>query len=342
MIGSIRRIVKSTCVLLLMYPGMSLAQGLSLSAVERLNELFLSSAEWLNHYNEISERAEQFSDAARFAAQADQGERPTQPDSRWKSLVSDYLRAAKAVAAEPLSTDFDETPFIVDWRDWRGCHTREHAIVVLQAYSQALGEAASRGQNDEEWYAELMKEATATRQAVDILQRFLEKHMSDFTDYINMDWLALENQVIPTLADYTGVLQAKQKALARVVPLIRTRKLNLDGNLKLLLGADCSLAGTWAGTIVMEDGVKHMTMEIRGDPGQYNITYSIDGRANKDFCLVALNTKERRLDFRASCKSPASSLRFSLVFAQSFTSLTGMETDDTDQFVNFPIAMQRQ
>jgi hypothetical protein len=153
------------------------------------------------------------------------------------------------------------------------------------------------------------------------------------------DFLALMNQVKPGLAGLIGVAQTRKDELGRALQKLRTRKANLDGNLNQLRSTDCNLAGTWAGSITMEDVNRPITLEMRGEPGHYDITYSIQGRPNNGICVLALNTRERRLDFRPSC---ASSLRFSLTFAGSFTALSGIETDEDDQAVRYPLSMQRR
>ena len=342
--------LRQACALLIAYGLLTANQttvayaDLSVDDIAALNELFLRSAEWADHYREFKEAGDQFFDAAHYAAQADQGVRPTPPDSRWEKLTSNYDSASKKMASEQLATDFDETPFIVSWTDWRGCHTREHAIEVLRQYSEALGNAAARGEDDLTRYADYHSEVIAIQTAVDTLQRILEKHISDFQLVIGfeMDWLALNNQVKPSLIELRDVIEKKQKQLSSAVKLVRTRKSNLDGNLAQLISNECSLAGNWSGTIAIEGENKPITTEISGDPGNYKITYSIDGRRNANFCLIAISANERRLDFRPSCSAPANSLRFSLSFAASFTSLTGIETDGQDADVRYPIAMTRR
>jgi hypothetical protein len=152
------------------------------------------------------------------------------------------------------------------------------------------------------------------------------------------DFLALMNQVKPGLADLINVTQKRKDDLDRALQKVRTRKYNLDGNLGQLRNTDCNLAGTWSGNITMEGVNQPMTLEIRGQPSHYDITYSIQGRRNNGICVLNLNAKERRLDFRPFC---ASSLRFSFTFAQSFTSLSGIETDDEDGDVRYPLFMRR-
>jgi hypothetical protein len=318
----------------------AMAQGLSLEAVARLNELFLTGAEWANHTRQIVGAATRFEEALRYAREAEAGQRPHDPTGRYGSLVGDYLSVAKAIQSETVATDFDEAPFTVSWKDYYGCHTRDGAVTTLRDYSEALGNAISRGEYDQKRYGDLMGETNRVRSAADQLQRILEK--SAFLNLFAMDWLAIENQVKPSLAVLFDAIDKKQKALAASVPRVRARKSNLDGNLHQLIGVECNLAGAWAGTITVEDQVIPMAMEIRGEPGSYKITYSLKGKWNNNPCVIVLNAGERRLDLRPSCNPPSNSLRISLSFAASYTSLTGIETDDEDSLVRFPIVMQRR
>jgi hypothetical protein len=92
----------------------------------------------------------------------------------------------------------------------------------------------------------------------------------------------------------------------------------------------------------MEGIDRPMILEIRGAPGSYQISYGIQDRVNKKPCIVTLNVNERRLVWRPSCSPPSNSYRFTVDFAASFTSLTGLETDELDPEIKYPITMQRQ
>jgi hypothetical protein len=317
-----------------------MAQGLSLDAISRLNELFLTGLEWADHTNQITEAATQFEEAMNYAREAEGGQRPHDPTGRYGDLVRNYLTVAKIIQAETVATDFDETPFAVSWKDFYSCHTRDGAVTALRNYSEALGNAVSRGEYDQKRYDDLRTEVNRISSAADQLQRILEK--SAFINLFEMDWLAIQNQVKPSLVVLIDAIDEKRKALAASIPRVRTSKSKLDSNLQELIGVECNLAGAWAGTIAIEDEVVPMAMEIRGQPGAYKITYGLKGKWNTNPCVVVLNAGERRLDLRPSCSPPSNSLRISLSFAGSYTSLTGLETDDIDGDVRYPIAMQRR
>jgi hypothetical protein len=313
------------------------AQSLSPDAVARLNELFLRSLEIGDAYNTVDTTAEHVSDAVRYAQQAEDKQTPINPNTDWKTIISNYTVAAKTIQSEKLVTDFDETPFTVSWMEFWACHTRDGAVSVLEQYSNAFGAAIERGLTADARYASLLNDFRTMDDGATKMMNLLAPFVNDFG--AANDFLALMNQVKPSLADLINVTQKRKDELERALQKVRTRKSNLDGNLSQLRSTDCNLAGTWSGSITMEGVNQPLTLEIRGQPSHYDITYSIQGRPNKDICVLALNAKEHRLDFRPFC---ASSLRFSLTFSGSFTSLTGIETDDDDSDVRYPLSMQRR
>jgi hypothetical protein len=322
---------------LLATPVSTYAQSLSPDAVARLNELFLRSLEIGNAYNTVDTTAKQVSDAVRYAQQAEEKQKPIDPNTDWKTIISNYTAATKTIKSEKLATDFDETPFSVSWMDFWACHTRDGAVSVLEQYSNAFGAAIDRGLGADARYASLLNDFRTMDDGATEMMNLLAPFVNDFG--AASDFLALMNQVKPGLADLIDITQKRKDELERALQRVRTRKSNLDGNLNQLRSTDCDLAGTWSGSITMEGVNQPMTLEMRGQPGHYDITYSIQGRPNKNICVLAQNTKERRLDFRPFC---ASSLRFSLTFAGSFTSLTGIESDDDDTDVRYPLSMQRR
>ena len=85
-----------------------LAQGLSPDAIARLNELFLQSLEIGNAYNTVDDTAEKVSDAVRYAQQAENNQRPINPNTDWKTIVSKYAAATRLIQSEQLATEFDE------------------------------------------------------------------------------------------------------------------------------------------------------------------------------------------------------------------------------------------
>ena len=229
------------------------------------------------------------------------------------------------------------TPFTVSWKDFWACHTRDGAVSILEQYSNAFGAAIDRGSAAESRYVSQLNDFRTMDEGATEMMNLLAPLVNDFG--AANDFLTLMNQVKPGLADLINVTQKRKDELDRALQKVRTRKGNLDGNLNQLRSTDCNLAGTWSGNITMDDVNRPMTLEIRGEPGHYDITYSIQGRPNMNICVLALDTKERRLEFRPFC---ASSLRFSLTFAGSFTSLSGIETDDIDAAVSYPLSMQRR
>src|ERR1700741_2018757 len=143
---------------LLATPVSTYAQSLSPDAVARLNELFLRSLEIGNAYNTVDTTAKQVSDAVRYAQQAEEKQKPIDPNTDWKTIISNYTAATKTIKSEKLATDFDETPFSVSWMDFWACHTRDGAVSVLEQYSNAFGAAIDRGLGADARYASLLND----------------------------------------------------------------------------------------------------------------------------------------------------------------------------------------
>ena len=305
-------------------------------AVSHLNNLFMRGAELLNAYREISGVASEFSDAVRFGQQLAAGENPADPGSRWSALAQSYQQASQHIESRPLETDFDERLFQWDWREYHGCHTRDDALVKMEGYSNAMAGALLAGENASNEQAFLLQELSRISLAVSELKKLLEIAPQVFN--VQMDWLALQNSVGPAVSELSRAVEVRQRILVGAIRKLSIAKENFDSNLNLLRTSPCSLAGAWAGEIVLEGEAISMSLEIRGDPGAYSVGYALASRANNEPFIEKIDSSARRIEFKPS---PTSSLRFILDIAASYTAMTGIEIDEVDPYVRYPILLKR-
>lgn len=333
--------VVASIILFFGYYSHAHAQTISPDAVARINELLLTSIEAGDAINEISDTANLVSDAVRYAQQAENHEKPLKADADWDKVISHYKAAAEVIRSEPLATAITDSDFQVTWKDFLGCHTRNSALSDLESFSKALGAAAERGNAAAAKYQKLTADLlTIIAGANKMIEVLVPLTISDPGATAHV--FKLLNGVLPAVSELLEISRKKQAEVDKSLPIVRMRKENLDGNISQLRATECSLAGSWAGTITVEGLTQPMTVDIRGEPGRYSVSYSIAGKPNSTPCILSINAKERRLDFRPSCSPPANSLRFSLNFSESFTSLAGRETDEGDAEASFPIVMQRK
>lgn len=320
------------------FPFGTSAQGLlSVDATARLNELFLRTAEVTNAINDVAGAAGEVSDAVRYAQQAENRERPLSPDDDWDKVVASYKAAAKKIQDEELATSFDETPFTISWKEFSACHTRDGALAVLDDYSSAFGRAVDRGTAAQARYDDLIEQSLTMNKGANKMIEILAPLPTEAGAVGHV--MQLLNNVLPAISELLNAARAKKKKLDPALEKVKSRKDNLDFNVDQLRKSECNLSGNWSGTIVMFDVSRQMTLELRGEPGSYTVGYGIEGKFNSKPCVAAVSAPEKRLDFLPHCNS---SLRFSLSFSDSYTSLSGVETDQDDPEIRFPIAMQKQ
>lgn len=310
--------------------------NLDAATVSHLNNLFMGGIELFTAHQEISSIASDFSNAVRFGQQLAAGEAPADPGSHWSALTRNYLQASQRIASNPLETEFNEKPFQWDWREYRGCHTRDGTLEKMAGYSSAMASALLAGEEASSRQALLLQELTQIGLAVSELKRLLEIAPQLFN--VQMDWLALQNSVGPAVSELSITINSRQKNLKNAISKLNIAKNNFDYNLKLLRDSPCSLAGAWAGEIVLEGETISMRLEIQGDPGAYSIGYALAGRANNKPLIETIDSTARRIEFRPS---PTSSLRFMLDIAASYTAMTGIEVDESDPYVRYPILLRR-
>jgi hypothetical protein len=103
-----------------------------------------------------------------------------------------------------------------------------------------------------------------------------------------------------------------------------------------------SVAGKWAGTIVVESVPTSMTLQLEPAGDAYKLSYTMAGRGNRDICIQSIDVVSRTIQFRPSCRSPSNSLLFSLNISSDYKTVSGQETDSSDMDVKYPISLQRQ
>jgi hypothetical protein len=127
-----------------LFPGCANAQ-LSLEAIARINELLLRSAELADAYSDVSDAASGYSNALKWAADAAQGVRPTDPDPQWSTAVASYAAAAAIIKSDKFAVTFNEAPFSVSLTELYACHLRDNSFDLLRRSSTAFQSAIDRG-----------------------------------------------------------------------------------------------------------------------------------------------------------------------------------------------------
>ncbi|WP_156437044.1 hypothetical protein [Sinorhizobium sp. Sb3] len=319
---------------------MTQAWALSVEQVSRANDLFVLGSEVLLAFKDIDDTASEFQDALRFAHELAAGNATLEGGSRWQKLASTYRDAADKLQKQSLPTAFDESRYSVSWRDFAACHTRDQSLLLLDGYSAELNAAAVRGAEMAAKLTAQSEDLASISAAVTELVELLEN--VPLLLKVEWDWYDLRVNVGPSAAELKRTIDGRRMEIAAAIERLKARKDNLDQNIDDLRKTECWLVGRWVGTINIEGTQFPMTLEITGEPANYSLVYSLNGKTASGVCIEQADGRSRRIVFRPSCQGPGSIYQFSLSVSEAYDAVSGVETDTDNPEAKIVIDLRRQ
>jgi hypothetical protein len=181
----------------------------------------------------------------------EQHKTPKTPENHWSDLTDRYRKAIKQIRAAPLPTSFDPSPYAFTPTQLSNCATRQTSLQKAQGYLAELKTAKERAD------AEVVKvddEINRVKKANVAIGYLIDKHlalsaMPTFGTVFLLDFLTLETEVHPALADLDTTLKEHRKKLIDESQRLMVAANNLKSNLEVLAKLSCTtLAGRWVGS----------------------------------------------------------------------------------------------
>jgi hypothetical protein len=176
---------------------------------------------------------------------------PKTPENHWSDLTDRYRKAIKQIRAAPLPTSFDPSPYKFTPAQLSNCATRQASLQKAQGYLAELNAAKQREHAEElKVYDEILR----VKKVNTAISYLIDKHVAlsalpEFGSIFLLDFLTLETEVHPALADVDTTLKEHRKKLIDEGQRLLVAANNLRSNLALLEKLNCTtLGGQWFGT----------------------------------------------------------------------------------------------
>jgi hypothetical protein len=302
----------------------------------------------LQAFNLVSETDEQLSAGLKMANALAANQRPPAYSGDWQKLARNFHNAARDIDSTEIPTSFDEAKYSVSTSEFLLCRHRSQSLIKLNEYLQELRAAQKRGRDSVELLNRTASGANSIKLKVSELGRSLKElrpiwsAVLEYSTLFDLLVFDLDVSVDRAANDLLSSVNTKADKVSSALLKVQQKERALSGWLPDLENAKCNLEGTWAGAIQIDNNPAAMTLTITKKGDGYSVSYTLAGKPNRDICILKIDVVERRLEFRPSCRPPASDFLFSLKFSDDFQLISGVHTDIGDPDMKNSVYLKSQ